>query len=99
MKNVYHTESIAGERRGNTRYAINLELRWNVGAAVKRQHFGRRRCRRSRQGDAGGGTPSEGAWGNAPSWRGRGRYSIRVSKISSPYFWELYVGAAAAFTL
>jgi len=25
-----------------------------------------------RRGDAGGGTPSEGVWGNAPSWRGRG---------------------------
>src|SRR6266581_3974838 len=25
------------------------------------------------RGDAGGGTPSEGVWGTAPSWRGRGR--------------------------
>ena len=24
------------------------------------------------RGEAGGGTPSEGVWGNAPSWRGRG---------------------------
>jgi hypothetical protein len=34
------------------------------------------------RGDAGGGTPSEGVWGNAPSWRGRGSYSTPDSKFS-----------------
>ena len=33
------------------------------------------------RGDAGGGTPSEGAWGSAPSWRGRGMDSTKVSTI------------------
>ena len=33
------------------------------------------------RGDAGGGTPSEGVWGNAPSWRGRGSYSTPDSKF------------------
>ena len=41
---------------------------------------------------------SEGVWGNAPSWRGRGQYSIRVSKMISPYLCELN-RAAEAFTL
>src|SRR5207253_5792136 len=34
------------------------------------------------RGDAGGGTPSEGVWGNAPSWRGRGSTLYRTLNFS-----------------
>ena len=37
-----------------------------------------------RRGDAGGGTPSEGVWGNAPSWRGRGSTLQQFLKSTYP---------------